>query len=48
MLNHVAHQVNALYMGPGEYKTKDYTRIGGGLAILYIAILVAMTYFFYL
>jgi di/tricarboxylate transporter len=42
------HQVNALYMGPGEYKTKDYTRIGGGLAILYIAILVAMTYFFYL
>jgi di/tricarboxylate transporter len=42
------HQVNALYMGPGEYKTKDYIKIGGLLAIIYIAILVAMTYFFYL
>jgi di/tricarboxylate transporter len=35
-------------MGPGEYKTKDYIKIGGLLAIIYIAILVAMTYFFYL
>jgi len=42
------HQVNALYMGPGAYKTKDYIKIGGPLAILYIAILVAMTYFLYL
>jgi di/tricarboxylate transporter len=42
------HQVNALYMGPGEYKTKDYIKIGGLLAVIYIAILVAMTYFFYL
>ncbi len=42
------HQVNALYMGPGEYRTKDYVKIGGGLSAIYIAILVAMTYFFYL
>jgi di/tricarboxylate transporter len=42
------HQVNALYMGPGEYRTRDYIRIGGLLAILYITILVTMTYFFYL
>ena len=42
------HQVNALYMGPGEYRTRDYMRIGGGLAVIYIAILVAMIYFFYL
>jgi di/tricarboxylate transporter len=42
------HQVNALYMGPGEYRTKDYLKIGGFLAIIYITILVAMTYFFYL
>jgi di/tricarboxylate transporter len=42
------HQVNALYMGPGEYKTKDYIKIGGFLALLYITILVLMTYFFYL
>jgi len=42
------HQVNALYMGPGEYKTRDYIKIGGGLAVVYIVILVAMAYFFYL
>ena len=42
------HQVNALYMGPGEYRTKDYLKIGGLLAIIYIAILVAVTYLFYL
>jgi di/tricarboxylate transporter len=42
------HQVNALYMGPGAYRTKDYIKIGGLLAIIYIVILVAMTYTFYL
>lgn len=42
------HQVNALYMGPGAYRTKDYILIGGPLAIIYITILVAMTYFLYL
>lgn len=42
------HQVNALYMGPGEYKTRDYLKIGGGLAVIYIVILVTMAYFFYL
>jgi di/tricarboxylate transporter len=42
------HQVNALYMGPGEYRTKDYIKIGGLLAIIYIAILVSITYAVYL
>ena len=42
------HQVNALYMGPGEYRTRDYIKIGGGLAVIYIAILVIATYFLYL
>jgi len=42
------HQVNALYMGPGEYRTRDYVRIGGGLSLIYIVILVTMTYFFYM
>ena len=42
------HQVNALYMGPGSYRTRDYFKIGGPLSLIYIAILVAMTYFFYL
>jgi len=42
------HQVNALYMGPGEYRTKDYIKIGGFLSLSYIIILVTMTYCFYL
>ncbi len=42
------HQVNALYMGPGEYRTRDYIKIGSGLAVIYIVILVAMTYLFYM
>jgi di/tricarboxylate transporter len=42
------HQVNALYMGPGEYRTKDYIKIGGGLTLIYIATLVTMTYVMYL
>ncbi len=42
------HQVNALYMGPGEYRSRDYIKIGGFLSLIYIVILVAMTYVFYL
>ncbi|MFO7599436.1 MAG: SLC13 family permease [Candidatus Desulfacyla sp.] len=42
------HQVNALYMSAGGYRTQDYLRIGGGLALIYMAVLVGMTYFFYL
>ena len=42
------HQVNALYMGPGEYRTKDYIRIGGILTLIYITVLVSMVYLFYL
>ncbi len=42
------HQVNALYMGPGEYRSRDYVKIGGILSVVYIAILVSMTYLFYL
>ena len=42
------HQVNALYMGPGEYVTKDYMKIGGILSTIYIVVLVTMTYLFYM
>jgi di/tricarboxylate transporter len=42
------HQVNALYMGPGEYRSRDYIKIGGFLSLIYILVLVAMTYIFYL
>ncbi|RTZ97581.1 MAG: hypothetical protein DSY90_07070 [Deltaproteobacteria bacterium] len=41
-------QVNALYVGPGEYRSRDYVKIGGILSLVYIVILVLMTYFFYL
>ena len=41
------HQVNALYMGPGGYRTRDYIKIGGPLAVIYIAILVTMSYLLY-
>jgi di/tricarboxylate transporter len=42
------HQVNALYMGPGAYRTRDYIKIGGPLSVIYIVILVAMIYCLYL
>jgi di/tricarboxylate transporter len=42
------HQVNALYMGPGDYRTKDYIKIGGVLSLIYCVVLTLMTYFFYL
>ncbi len=42
------HQVNALYMGPGEYQTKDYLKVGSGLSVVYMAILVAVAYLLYL
>ena len=41
------HQVNALYMGPGNYRTVDYVKFGGVLSFIYIVMLVAVTYFLY-
>jgi di/tricarboxylate transporter len=32
------HQVNALYMGPGNYRTVDYIKFGGMLSLIYIVI----------
>jgi di/tricarboxylate transporter len=41
------HQVNALIMRPGGYKTIDYFRAGTGMTILYMIVMMAMLYFFY-
>ena len=41
------HQVNALIMRPGGYKTADYFRAGSGMTILYLIVMMAMIYFFY-
>lgn len=41
------HQVNALIMQPGGYKTTDYMRVGSGLMVLFLVILMAMLFLFY-
>ena len=41
------HQVNALIMRPGGYKTIDYFRAGSGMTILYMIVMMSMLYFFY-
>ncbi|MGQ9669170.1 MAG: SLC13 family permease [Desulfosoma sp.] len=42
------HQVNALVMRPGGYRTADYLKAGSGLSILYIAVMLGMIKLFYL
>lgn len=41
------HQVNALYMGPGGYRSADYLRTGLPLSVLFLVVLTAMVSFFY-
>ncbi len=36
------HQVNALIMGPGGYRVKDYMRAGGIMTILFLLVLIPM------
>jgi di/tricarboxylate transporter len=41
------HQVNALIMRPGGYKTTDYAKAGFGMTLLFLAVLIGMLYMFY-
>ncbi len=41
------HQVNALIMRPGGYKTIDYAKAGAGMTILFLVVLIGMLYLFY-
>ena len=41
------HQVNALIMRPGGYKTKDYFRAGAGMTIIYLAVMIGSIVFFF-
>ena len=41
------HQVNALIMRPGGYKTKDYFKAGAGMTILYLVVMMAAISIFY-
>lgn len=39
------HQVNALLMGPGGYRNKDYLRAGGSMTVLFLIAVVCALYF---
>ncbi len=41
------HQVNALIMRPGGYKTVDYVKAGTGMTMLYLALMTATLCLFY-
>jgi di/tricarboxylate transporter len=41
------HQVNALIMRPGGYRTIDYAKAGAGMTVIFLAVELAVLYFFY-
>ncbi|MGK7344840.1 MAG: SLC13 family permease [Candidatus Nitrospinota bacterium M3_3B_026] len=41
------HQVNALLMGPGRYRTMDYIKAGGGMTVVFIIVTVIGLWAFY-
>jgi len=41
------HQVNALIMRPGGYRTMDYAKAGAGMTVLFLIVLIGMLYLFY-
>ncbi len=42
------HQVNALYMGPGHYRSMDFMKAGGVLSILFLVVMIGTIYVLYL
>ncbi len=41
------HQVNALYMGPGRYSSRDFMKAGFVISIVFIAVMIGMIYLVY-
>jgi len=41
------HQVNALLMGPGGYRTRDYLKAGSIMTVIFITIAVTLIYFLF-
>jgi di/tricarboxylate transporter len=41
------HQVNALYMGPGRYRSTDFMKAGGLISIVFVLVMIAAIYLFY-
>ncbi len=42
------HQVNALIMRPGGYRTVDYTKAGAVMTVLFMVVMMTMIYLFYI
>jgi len=42
------HQVNALYMGPGHYRSVDFIKAGGILSVIFIVVMILTIDLFYL
>jgi len=41
------HPVNALIMGPGGYKVKDFVRVGGGMSVLFLVVTLTVVNLIY-
>ena len=41
------HQVNALYMGPGHYRSVDFMKAGGLISVVFLIVMIAIIYIFY-
>jgi di/tricarboxylate transporter len=41
------HQVNALYMGPGRYRSVDFMKAGAIISIVFIVVMIGAIYVFY-
>jgi len=41
------HQVNALIMRPGGYRTTDYAKAGAFMTVIFLVVMLAVIYFFY-
>jgi len=39
--------VNALYMGPGHYRSVDYIKAGSLISIVFIVVMITMIFLFY-
>lgn len=41
------HQVNALYMGPGRYRSVDFMKAGSVVSVVFLVVMIAMLYLFF-
>jgi di/tricarboxylate transporter len=42
------HQVNAMLITPGGYQNKDYFKAGSGMTVIFLLVVIALFYLFYL